>query len=115
VGAVLVSRDNFVIATGFNGPPKGVLDLDERFVRPAKYLWTAHAEENAIASAARRGASTDGAKAIVTHFPCSRCARSLIQAGIKCVVVGSGTTSMPDEEFTVARAMFAEAGVEVIA
>ena len=37
----------------------------------------------------------------------------MIQAGVVCVVVGDGTTSMPEEEFVVAKAMFEEAGVVV--
>jgi dCMP deaminase len=113
VGCIIVSEDNVVAATGYNGIPMGVDDLPERMERPAKYLWTAHAEENAIALAARVGARLRGGTAYVTHGPCSRCARSLIQAGVKTVIVGHGTTSMPEEEFSVARTMFAEAGVVV--
>jgi len=113
VGCILVGPDRETIGTGFNGLPRGVADLPERMERPAKYLWTSHAEENAIATAARNGHRTKGATAYVTHHPCARCARSLIQAGIACVVVGDGTTSMPADEFEVAGLMFAEAGVVV--
>ena len=81
--------------------------------RPAKYLWTSHAEENAVAQSARVGAKLKGGTAFVTHHPCSRCARSLIQAGVTRVVIGNGKTSMPDEEFEVAAIMFKEAGVNV--
>lgn len=113
VGCVVVSEDKIVVSTGYNGLPRGVEDKAERMERPAKYLWTSHAEENAVAQAARVGAKLKGGTAFVTHHPCSRCARSLIQAGITKVVIGSGTTSMPDEEFEVARTMFKEAGVNV--
>ncbi len=113
VGCVIVGPAKEVRTTGFNGLPRGVQDLPERMERPAKYLWTSHAEENAVAQAARSGASIAGGTAYVTHHPCSRCARSLIQAGVRRVVIGSGVTSMPDEEFQCAAAMFAEAGVEV--
>jgi dCMP deaminase len=113
VGCVVVTEDTVVAATGYNGLPRGVTDKSERMERPAKYLWTSHAEENAVAQAARVGAKLKGGTAFVTHHPCSRCARSLIQAGVTSVVIGHGTTSMPDEEFDVARAMFVEAGVEV--
>jgi dCMP deaminase len=112
VGCVVVSEDKIVVATGYNGLPRGVQDRSERMERPAKYLWTSHAEENAVAQSARVGAKLKGGTAFVTHHPCSRCARSLIQAGITRVVIGSGTTSMPDEEFEVARIMFKEAGVK---
>jgi dCMP deaminase len=113
VGCVVVSEDKIVVATGYNGLPRGVQDRSERMERPAKYLWTSHAEENAVAQSARVGAKLKGGTAFVTHHPCSRCARSLIQAGITRVVIGGGKTSMPDEEFEVARIMFKEAGVNV--
>lgn len=114
VGCVVVSYDNTVLSTGYNGLPRGVLDLPERMERPVKYLWTAHAEENAVAQAARNGISLDGATAYVTHSPCCRCARALIQAGILHIVVAPGQTSMPQEEFDVAAQMFAEVGIEVV-
>jgi len=37
----------------------------------------------------------------------------LIQAGIVCVFVGDGKTSMPDEEFEAAKQMFFEARVAI--
>lgn len=114
VGCIVTSKDKVVVASGYNGIPQGVADLPERMERPAKYLWTAHAEENAVALAARVGSSLRDGYAYVTHYPCSRCARSLIQAGIRVIYVGQGTTSMPQEEFDVARQMFTEAGVEVL-
>lgn len=112
VGAVLV-RGKAVLLTAFNGPPAGVEDRPERFERPAKYLFASHAEQNLVAFAARFGICTDGATVVVTHAPCDSCARSLIQAGIKTVVHGTGTTSMPPEQFDAARTMLAEAGVEI--
>jgi dCMP deaminase len=114
VGCVVVSYDNTVLSTGYNGLPRGVLDLPERMERPVKYLWTAHAEENAVAQAARNGISLNGATAYVTHSPCCRCARALIQAGILHIVVAPGQTSMPQEEFDVAAQMFAEVDIEVV-
>lgn len=113
VGCVIVTEDKTILATGYNGIPRRVKDLRERMERPAKYFWTAHAEENAIASAARVGAKLGGSIAYVTHPPCARCARGLIQAGIVQVVIGPGKTNMPEEEFTVAEQMFAEADVAV--
>lgn len=114
VGCVIVSDDKVVVSTGYNGIPAGVDDKPERMERPAKYLWTSHAEENAVAQAARVGARLRGGAAYVTHMPCSRCARTLIQAGIVTVHVGVGKTSMPLEEFDVASQMFREAGVLVL-
>lgn len=113
VGAALVGPEGEVRLTGYNGPPRGVEDKPDRFERSRKYLFASHAEQNLIAFAAREGIRTFDCHVYVTHHPCSACARSLIQAGIRCVVVGDGTTSMPEEEFIAAEEMFQEAGVRV--
>lgn len=114
VGAALIGPDGENRLTSFNGPPKGVLDLPERFERPMKYLYAAHAEQNLIAFAAREGIRTKGCTVYVTHHPCADCAKSLIQAGIARVYYGKGTFS-PDsamvEKMEAARMMFSEAGI----
>ncbi len=114
VGCVVVGPDREIVTTGYNGFPRGVIDDPKRMERPAKYLWTSHAEENAVAHAARIGVSLKGCTAYVTHCPCSRCARGLIQAGVKRVVFPNearGTVGMDVTEFEVAAIMFGEAGV----
>lgn len=113
VGAVLVGPDGEVRLTGYNGPPRGVLDTAWRRERPQKYRYASHAEANLVAFAAREGIRTAGCVVYVTHMPCASCARSLIQAGVSRVVYGPGTTSMPEEEFQAAADMFAEAGVSL--
>ena len=111
VGAVAVNAANAILTTGFNGPPRGVKDLPERFVRPAKYMYAAHAEENLVAHAARQ--VLEGSTVYVTHVCCAPCARMLINAGVARVCVGDGQTSMPKELFDAALDMFNEAGVEI--
>lgn len=111
VGAVAVDCARRILETGFNGLPRGVDDRPERMERPAKYLWTGHAEENLVAHAARDRLA--GSTVYVTHLCCNGCARMLINAGVAKVVVGDGKTSMPQEQFDVAMTMFAEAGVTV--
>lgn len=114
VGAVLVGPDGEVRLTGYNGPPKGVKDTPDRFERPRKYLFSSHAEQNVIAFAARQGIRTAGCTLYVTHHPCSSCARSIIQAGITCVVVGgAGFAGEWGEEIAAARMMFSDAGVKI--
>lgn len=111
VGAVAVGESKQILETGFNGLPRGVQDLPERMERPAKYIWTAHAEENLVAHAARK--QLEGSTVYVTHLCCNACARMLINAGVGKVVVGDGMTSMPVEQFDAATTMFDEAGVEL--
>lgn len=114
VGCFIVGPDEELLSSGFNGIPRGVADLPERMVRPEKYLWVAHAEENAIAQAAKVGARLKGATAYVTHAPCAACTRMLIQAGIVKIVIGAGKTSMDPRGFEVSRIMMAETRMEVI-
>lgn len=111
VGAVATDADRGVLESGYNGLPRGVLDLEFRVERPAKYLWTTHAEANLVAAAAKHRLS--GSTVYVTHVCCAQCAALLINAGVAEVVAGSGDTSMPQEQFDVAMEMFMEAGVKV--
>ena len=114
VGAVLVGSDGEVLLTGFNGIPRGVVDLPERRERPIKYKWVVHAERNLLDLAARRGIRTEGCTVFVTHACCSSCMGSLIQAGITRVVIGDGETSMPSQDFAIARIMAIEAEIEYL-
>lgn len=111
VGAILVGPDGEIRLTAYNGPPRGVEDLEWRRERPAKYLFASHAEANLIAFAAREGIRTAGCTVYATHAPCAACARTLIQAGISKIIHGDGTTSMPEDEFRAASDMLREAKV----
>ncbi|MEN9578703.1 MAG: hypothetical protein RJA70_1712 [Pseudomonadota bacterium] len=87
VGCVVVGPDREIRSTGFNGFPRGIEDTPERLEnRELKYPLICHAEENAIMHAARIGMSLRGCVAYVTWPPCTRCARSLLQAGVGEVV-----------------------------
>lgn len=84
VGAVIVSNDNIVLSTGFNGLPRGVEDNKEILENQDEKLKViCHAEQNAILNAARLGIAVEGASIYVTKFPCLACCNSIIQAGIK--------------------------------
>ncbi len=115
VGCVLV-RDRAILTTGFNGFPRGINDdVDARHERPAKYLWTEHAERNAVYGAASCGISTKGATAYVNWFPCMDCARALIQAGVVRLVARSPDFDDPKwgAQFRVVVGMLEEARVDV--
>ena len=83
VGCVVVSggdRKNRLVAAGYNGFLPGTPHVSR--VREGHEQATVHAEQNAIADAARRGSSVEGCIAYVTHFPCINCAKILAAAGI---------------------------------
>ena len=87
VGAVIVGEDKEVRATGYNGLPRGVDDKLDRYEdKNYKYLSSNHAEENAILHCARIGIATKNCSIYTPWIPCSRCAKSIIQAGIKEVI-----------------------------
>tara|TARA_B100001564_G_scaffold345785_1_gene344844 strand:+ start:455 stop:898 length:444 start_codon:yes stop_codon:yes gene_type:complete len=116
VGCVVVGEDREIRSTGFNGFPRGIEDDEERLLdREKKYPLICHAEENAIMHAARIGISLKGSTAYVTWPPCSRCARSLIQSGIKEIIYPT-PGEIPErwqEDFDISNAMISEAGVIV--
>jgi dCMP deaminase len=87
-GCVIVSGDptpNRIISTGYNGFLPGaphnshILDTGGEKHEMA----TVHAEQNAIADAARRGVRVEGATAYTLNFPCINCTKVMIAAGIK--------------------------------
>ncbi len=100
VGAVIVKEDN-PISFGYNGPARGVKHCEDiggcirrnmADYASGKYLElcpAAHAEQNAIAFAAKHGISTDGATIYVNTFPCKDCMNSIINCGITKVVYNS--------------------------
>ena len=87
VGACIVSADNIIISTGYNGMPKGCSDDDfpwERTGEETKYPYVVHAELNAILNA--NGRSLKGSRLYVALFPCNECAKAIIQSGVSEVV-----------------------------
>src|SRR5271166_5144739 len=87
VGCVIVGPHREIRAIGYNGFPRGIDDdVADRHERPSKYLWTEHAERNAIFEAARIGTPLDGCTMYLPWFPCMACARALVQTGIARLV-----------------------------
>lgn len=83
LGCVIVGPDHEIRSIGYNGLPRGCNDnVPERHERPLKYRYFAHAEENAIANAARIGMPLKGCIIYCQWPPCDRCARMIIGAGI---------------------------------
>ena len=116
VGALIV-KNKRILTTGYNGTPSGITHcevagcLREKLKVPSgerhELCRGLHAEQNAIIQAALHGVDIHGATLYCTNQPCSICAKMLINAGIKEIVMESG---YPDE---MAKEFFEEAGVEV--
>ena len=87
VGACIVSQDNIIISTGYNGLPNGCSDDEypwDRQGTQTKYPYVVHAELNAILNA--NGRDLRGSRLYVALFPCNECAKAIIQSGVKEVV-----------------------------
>ena len=121
IGALLV-RDNSIVSTGYNGPPRGVphcghdrllkdsslnLKSDPETIRttcPRRILgiksgegmqWcpAQHAEENAVSNAARNGVSVINTVLYMNSvIPCQKCFGTLINAGVVEIVIKNKTT-----------------------
>ena len=87
VGACIVSDDNIILSTGYNGLPAGCSDDEYPWAREGaetKYPYVVHAELNAILNSG--GRSLRGARLYVALFPCNECAKAIIQSGIREVI-----------------------------
>ena len=119
ISCVIAGPAHEIRTTGYNSFPRGIRDeIPERLVRPTKYLWIEHAERNAICNAARCGTALEGCTIYVEIMPCMDCARAIVQAGIREVVVSRERMSQYssqyyDEHFGLVEVLFREAGVTV--
>ena len=114
VGAVIVSPMKQVLATGYNGLPRGVEDHPERLERPVKYDLIVHAEMNAIIQCARNGITPVGATMYSSFSPCIHCTLSIVQAGIARVVtraIAEGDAHW-NESLEKSISMLKEVGIE---
>jgi len=99
VGAVLV-REKRILATGYNGAPSGLAHCFEVGCLRVKLnvpsgerhelCRALHAEQNALIQSSLHGISVKGATLYTTTQPCVICAKMLINAGIKEIVMSSG-------------------------
>ena len=117
VGAILV-RDKRILSTGYNGAPSGVrhceelgcirMELNVPSGERHELCRGLHAEMNAFLQAAVHGVSTLGSTLYATVYPCSLCAKMIINAGVKRVVQAG---AYPDD---LSEPLLEEAGVEVV-
>lgn len=115
VGAVVIDHDRRLVGSGYNGFPRGVLDIAERYEEKfVKYKMVVHAEANSILNAVN---SVRDCSLYATKFPCTECAKLIIQQGISRVIApplaDDGSTWAEDGKFSTQ--MFREAGIAVYA
>jgi dCMP deaminase len=99
IGALIVNQDKEIVATGYNGPVRGAphcwdvgcVKDDMGFKSGEGHMWcvAVHAEQNALLQAGRQAR---GATLYVNAFPCKICARMVVNAGIKRVVISGEYT-----------------------
>jgi dCMP deaminase len=116
IGAVAVGDKGQILSQGYNGFPRGILDLPERYEnREIKYKHVVHAEANVIYNASHSGVSLNGSSLYVYGLPvCNECAKGIIQVGIQKVVIYTDE-EVPQiwiDSFEFTRGMFKESGVK---
>lgn len=107
VGAVLV-KEKRILATGYNGAPTGLKHCEEigcireKLKIPSgerhELCRGLHAEQNAIIQAAYHGVSIKESKLYITCHPCSVCAKMIVNAGIKEIIIKEGYPDKMAEE-----------------
>ena len=116
VGALIV-KDRRILATGYNGTPSGIRHCAEVGCLRAKLKIPSgqrhelcrglHAEQNVLLQAALYGISLRDSSLYITNQPCIICAKMIINAGVREVVIAG---SYPDR---IAREFLDEAGIEI--
>ena len=94
--AALIVKDLRIVATGYNGTPRGTKNCNEggcprcASLTPSgtalEECLCSHAEENAITQAAYHGTSIREATIYTTFSPCLLCTKMIINSGIREVV-----------------------------
>jgi len=119
-GAIIVKEDA-IVSTGYNGPPRGVIncteagclkdEMDLPHYRQYQFCTAVHAEENAVINAARHGARVLGGNLYLygqeyetedtfEGRPCDRCKRTLINAGIEELVTKNAEGTIVKKDVT---------------
>ncbi|NQU18908.1 cytidine deaminase [bacterium] len=116
VGAIIV-KDRRILATGYNGTPSKIRHCaDVGCLRDKLHIPSGerhelcrglHAEQNVLLQAAFYGISVKDSILYCTNQPCIICAKMLINAGVKEIVIADG---YPDK---MAKDFLREAGIKV--
>jgi len=116
VGALIV-KDRRILTTGYNGTPSGIIHceisgcLREKLKIPSgerhELCRGLHAEQNALLQASLYGVSVKDSLLYCTNQPCLICAKMIVNAGIKEIIIGDGYSDKMAQDF------FEEAGVKI--
>ena len=112
--AAIAVKDKRLIATGYNGFPRNIEDLDDRWNnREEKYKYVVHAEMNCIYNANYHNQSLKGSTMYIVGLPvCHECAKGIIQAGVVRVVAEFKDAPLKWARSTeITEKMFKEAGI----
>lgn len=95
VGCVIATQDGHVLSIGYNGAAHGekhcLTSIDGlKCLENSVNHRVVHAEQNAVAHAARHGIKLDGSIAYVTARPCEKCRILLKQSGIVSIKYPKG-------------------------
>ena len=116
VGACIVSENNKILSTGYNGMPIGCNDDEMPWEREAekpndtKYPFVCHAELNVILNSPSL-IDNKNAKIYVALFPCNECAKAIIQSGIKEIIYACDKYAQTDAVIA-SKMMLDRAGVK---
>ena len=98
--------------------PTGVINTENKNIRPDKYFYYEHAERNAIYNTDNIPA---GCRVYINWFPCTDCTRGIIQKRINEVIYHVGFNEIGDanggkewsKDEQASRDMLIEAGVKI--
>ena len=118
-GCVIV-RDRQILVTGYVGSPVGMPHCDEVGHEMHKVInddgtesehciRTVHAEQNAIAQAAKLGVSLHGGTVYAHMTPCYVCGKILINSGIKKIIA-----SKDYHASAKTKKLFSQAGIDFV-
>lgn len=122
IGVLILGQNWEPLSWGYNGFPRGIDEgVEARHERPAKYIWTEHAERNAYYNAARSGHRLLGARMAVSGLcPCPDCSRGAIQSGLSEIYLEESAFDETNprakvwlEGWPVTREMLTEAGIKI--
>jgi dCMP deaminase len=99
VGAVMLSSEERIIASSFNGFLRGAIDKDLPKKRPGKHEFIQHAERNLLYNCAYNGISTKGTTIVCTLSPCLDCLRASFQSGVEFIMFEDLYGKFPDTGF----------------